>query len=58
MLLDTNAVDVNARSTAGQSPIIFAAAYDHKDVVTLLEANAYASFVDEDGRTPCYGQAE
>ena len=53
LLLDTQAVDVDARDIFGRSPIFWAARKGQEDIVRLLlERNATHDFVDEDGQTP------
>jgi ankyrin repeat protein len=51
LLLDTQAVDLNAQSTAGRSPIFWAAANGHTRIVDLLlDRGANPSLPDENGR--------
>jgi hypothetical protein len=52
-LVATGRVSVNRRSVAGRSPIFFASAYGHKEIVDLLmEHNADPSCLDIRGDSP------
>jgi len=53
VLLTTSVVDVNVLSTAGQTPLFWAAAYGHSEVVRLLlDHGAEQNYTDKDGRSP------
>ncbi|KAH8679043.1 hypothetical protein BGZ60DRAFT_513281 [Tricladium varicosporioides] len=53
LLLNTQAVDINAQNIAGKSPIFWAAEQGREDIVKLLlERDANCNLADEDGQTP------
>ncbi|CZR68380.1 related to heterokaryon incompatibility protein [Phialocephala subalpina] len=53
VLLATSAVNVNVQSTAGRTPLFWAAAHGHSKVVRLLlDHGAEPNYTDKDGRSP------
>jgi len=55
VLLATNAVDVNVRSISGRTPLFWAAAQGHSEVVQLLlDYGAEQNYTDKDGRSPIH----
>jgi ankyrin repeat protein len=53
VLLATSTINVNVRSTAGQTPLFWAAANGYSKVVRLLlDYGAEPNYTDKDGRSP------
>jgi hypothetical protein len=53
VLLETNAVDVNAASIGKRTPLFWSSAYGHVEVVELLlDYGAQQNYKDVDGRSP------